>query len=510
MLKCPDYCIDCSEESVSDGNKCLHCNNNTFYFTYVDEVNNLYFNCYNNKTKEKDWYFDYPSKVYKKCYSACNNCTIGGNSSKHNCNENQCKEEFIIDRYDKTQCSCEYYHYIDSNDNIHCMYPCKDDYKYLIREKNECVNNCLLTDYPYIYNNQCYSKCPNGTSILGNNLYLCEDINKICSINNEYTEFGYELLFSELRKIVEAYNEEYSISQSHVKIIKNKNENFTLILYKNEECTEILDKNFVKVNLSKCQNLLREKYSIPKQIPLTIALMNIERGNGLPNKITFSIYSSETSNLLDPYICNEDDSIKVKIHFNEKEKNINLEKAKEMKEKGIDLFNISDPFFNDICNTYSENGKDVILNDRVLYYYQNISLCDEGCNYSNVDLENSIYECNCHNYFIFSTNNTNKIQYDESILKKNDSDSIFNVMKCLKNSLFSNFFENKSNIISSSCCLVQITSVFLYILIDLKKINKFIIGNPPNNKKENNTRNNYQLSLKDDNIEINSKNKLKS
>jgi hypothetical protein len=44
-------------------------------------------------------------------------------------------------------------------------------------------------------------------------------------------------------------------------------------------------------------------------------------------------------------------------------------------------------------------------------------------------------------------------------------------------------------------------SFFIYINC-FKKINKFIIGNPPNNKKENNTRNNYQLSLKDDNIEI--------
>ncbi len=515
MLKCPDYCIDCSEESVSEGNKCLHCNNNTFYFTFEDEVNNLYFNCFNNQTKERDWYFDYPSKLYKKCYSACNNCTIGGNSSKHNCNLNECKDEFIIDRDDKSQCSCEYYHYIDSNDNYHCMYPCQGNYNYLIREKNQCVNNCLLTDYPYIYNYQCYKKCPNGTSILGNNIYICEDNNK-CSINNEYTEFNSELIYYELKKIVEKYNEEYSISNSHIKTIKNKNENFNLILYKNEECAnKILDKKIVKLNLTICQNLLREKYSIPKNIPLTVALMNFERRNNKPNKITFSIYNSQNSKLLDPFICNEDNSIKVEININEKENNINLEKAKEMKNKGIDVFNISDPFFNDICNTYSENGKDVILNDRVLYYYQNISLCDEGCNYSKVDLENSIYECNCHNYFTFSINNTNDIQYDENILKNKDSDSIFNVMKCMKNSLFSNFLENKSSILVSSCAIVQLSSTVIYILLDLSKVSRFIIGNPPKKKKANKNRNNYQLSLKEENgssstFEINSKNKLKT
>ena len=49
---------------------------------------------------------------------------------------------------------------------------------------------------------------------------------------------------------------------------------------------------------------------------------------------------------------------------------------------------IQDPFFNDICFEYtSENGKDVTLEDRRKEYYQNVSFCEEGCEYQGVNLE---------------------------------------------------------------------------------------------------------------------------
>ena len=67
--------------------------------------------------------------------------------------------------------------------------------------------------------------------------------------------------------------------------------------------------------------------------------------------------------------------------------NVNLDftKIKEFKEKGVDIFNINDKFFNDICNPYSESNNDMILSDRVNYIYQNYTLCEEGCTYDNYD-----------------------------------------------------------------------------------------------------------------------------
>jgi hypothetical protein len=64
---------------------------------------------------------------------------------------------------------------------------------------------------------------------------------------------------------------------------------------------------------------------------------------------------------------------------------------------GVDVFQIKDDFFNDICYPYSdENTKsDMILTDRVSDIYQNFSLCDEGCEYESLDMDALYAKCNC-------------------------------------------------------------------------------------------------------------------
>ena len=45
------------------------------------------------------------------------------------------------------------------------------------------------------------------------------------------------------------------------------------------------------------------------------------------------------------------------------------------KDLGVDIFNINDSFFNDICHPYSDSKNDIILEDRIIDIYQNYSLC---------------------------------------------------------------------------------------------------------------------------------------
>ena len=62
---------------------------------------------------------------------------------------------------------------------------------------------------------------------------------------------------------------------------------------------------------------------------------------------------------------------------------------------GIDIFNIEDEFFNDICYSYSENDSDMILKDRVEYIYENYSICENNCDYEKINLNESIVTCKC-------------------------------------------------------------------------------------------------------------------
>ena len=60
--------------------------------------------------------------------------------------------------------------------------------------------------------------------------------------------------------------------------------------------------------------------------------------------------------------------------------------AKSFSEKGIDVFNAADKFFNDICHNYDIYGnKDIIINDRRTDIYQNATFCQYGCKYKGVN-----------------------------------------------------------------------------------------------------------------------------
>ena len=75
---CDISCNKCDEES----RKCIECN--TSYYK-LEEKQEQYSYCYNEKTKPLNYYFDYILKRYKKCHSYCESCTEGPNSESANC-----------------------------------------------------------------------------------------------------------------------------------------------------------------------------------------------------------------------------------------------------------------------------------------------------------------------------------------------------------------------------------------------------------------------------------------
>ena len=84
---------------------------------------------------------------------------------------------------------------------------------------------------------------------------------------------------------------------------------------------------------------------------------------GKTNQIELYDYSRNKLNLS---ICKED--IKIMKYIGDVEE-LNIESAKDLSEQGIDVFNASDKFFNDLCHYYdNKDGKDIILNDRRTIY----------------------------------------------------------------------------------------------------------------------------------------------
>ena len=75
---------------------------------------------------------------------------------------------------------------------------------------------------------------------------------------------------------------------------------------------------------------------------------------------------------------------------------LKFEDALYFQNMGVDIFNIEDEFFNDICYPYSDNSSsDMILTDSVKDIFQNVSLCDEGSKYDSINLETNSSTCMC-------------------------------------------------------------------------------------------------------------------
>ena len=184
--------------------------------------------------------------------------------------------------------------------------------------------------------------------------------------------------------------------------------------------------NSSHVNFVRCENTLREILKISSSRILTFLQMEINNKNeqSLVNRVEYQVYDDNKS-LLDLTLCN-DSNIGVFYSIKNNSK-IDIKSVSSFKEKGIDIFNINDSFFHDICKPYSNSKNDIILKERIKDIYQNYSICDEGCIYNQINTEYMTIECDCKIKTNLTINETslNLNQYEDIKTESN-----FGLIKC--------------------------------------------------------------------------------
>ena len=130
---------------------------------------------------------------------------------------------------------------------------------------------------------------------------------------------------------------------------------------------------------------------------------------------------------LDLSLCKD---IKTKInYFSKDDSNLNIAKVSNFKNMGVDILNINDDFFL-IYVMLSDSNKDMTLEDRIKYIFENYSLWEEGCTYNNLDIGQRSISCDCKIQGNISTI-TNPLVFDSD---KDFSffDSNIGIAKCYK------------------------------------------------------------------------------
>ena len=235
-------------------------------------------------------------------------------------------------------------------------------------------------------------------------------INNIIKLDN--VNITKENLFDEIQSIVD----KIEIDKTYEKI----EDDFSLYIYPTNS-TYLT--SVTHVNFSECESILRKHYKMPDSSIMTFFQVELKNNDSksLINQVEYQAYYNNT--FLNLSLCN---NTNIKVYYSIKDNSfIDFSSVASFQDSGIDIFNINDSFFNDICHPYSNGEDDLILKDRIKDIYLNYSLCEQGCTYNEVDLDYMTIACDCQVKDNISTV-VSPLNLDQII----ETPSNFEVIKC--------------------------------------------------------------------------------
>ena len=189
---------------------CIECNKLDGYYPIINEykenkIYDRYVECYNEKTKPHNIYFNKDLRAFERCYKSCETCFGYGDMNNNNCSS--CKEGYIykpgIANTKNCVKKCKYYYYYTLTGIYLCTenYYCPNEANLVIEDLNKCVNDCNLEkEYKFQYNGECLKSCPENTT--PNQLNICiEDDNEKCYFTKKVMKIEGETLNNNDKKI---------------------------------------------------------------------------------------------------------------------------------------------------------------------------------------------------------------------------------------------------------------------------------------------------------------------
>ena len=221
--------------------------------------------------------------------------------------------------------------------------------------------------------------------------------------------------------------------------------------------------NTTHVEFNECEQMLRKEYNISNASIITFFQMEIynEDNKALYNQIKYTTYDEQLREL-DLSLCKD---VNTQIHYAIKDNsNLDLLSVSNYKKMGVDILDINDDFFTNLCHAFSDSNNDMVLEDRIKYIFQNYSLCEEGCTYNNLDITMRSISCDCKIQGNISTL-TNPLVFDSG-KESSILDSNIGVSKCY-NLVFS--LNNKSKNVGFIVFCLLIIAYIIIIIIQIKR-----------------------------------------
>ena len=413
--ECEDEkCLTCSDESNYFG-LCLSCNEAKGYkkINYTTVLTEFYDCILNTSSKISKFFFNETTQEYRPCYKTCKKCLIGGDEYANHCLE--CELGYMFRPGDNPYNNCVVYsnfYYITPYDQYKALntLQCPDESKYLVRngDKNYCIYDCKADDtYKYLYNGECLKECPPDTI---NQNYVCKEIIDGCNLGEIQMDNKNNITQETTEVLIKTYISEFNYTNKHVSLHTNKN--YQIIIYKDRDCISELSLEMPKVDFKDCYDKVKRVYQIEEDLIITI----IDKKDKTNEKTYYSFFHPLSGRKLDAEDICKNETIAVTKNLTSKlsENEEKFELQTYLSEQGINIFDMNDPFYTDLCYDFDNpSDKDIPLGERITSVYPDVSLCDEGCQMDGIDLNTMTALCNCK----FNDIANNNIIKDNAILE---------------------------------------------------------------------------------------------
>ena len=442
---CYDSCKTCSSSGTPTHNNCNDCKNE--YTTYDFDKEQCTIDKDSCITKNKYWVFQ---------------------NNNIECKEvNDCKgKSLIIDGDNRGQCvdDCKTFEHPFKKTSVPYLYTfqCVEQ-KYCLTSER-CTRQSLIIDY---YNNKCVTKmiCKGEMDIFSGDpfdnieflpLPLPTDHSSPDERKDEInTRIKVIKMFSEEEEsysdVLSKYHDSDNLLRNYITILQNelsnygqdtkiflitstKYMNFTITIYPLDIENFVYEQIFTTNNLAFAnftkmyENFIN--YEANSGELLLICLLEYHSKNSAIDDLNYFIYSLNEISYTGYVIYPSGTDILPKFHsqleisyslsnynntnskINQRNKEYLVDNIKEMalNYPEVNLSNISDPFYNDLCFLFtSDVNTDMTLNDRRNEYYVNVSLCENNCQIItilNKEVKNprSLCSCDMKTRVLFNTN----------------------------------------------------------------------------------------------------------
>ena len=467
----------CNKES-NDYDLCISCNTELGYanvnYTIYPYPKNQYLNCHKSTDPLlNNFYYNSSLNQYRPCYKTCKTCSQEGDDFLHNCDT--CKSGYRFKPFGSEikNCvaNCSYYSR-NSYGQYKCLksFPCPEEVPYMIEDKKACVFSCEKeVEYNLLYNGKCVKTCPSETILEGNICKVNENVAKV----EKSTFYSNGNITKEVGNLVETYSQEFNYTNNYVAMYENKN--YSIAIYKNSSCISDLSLDIPLIDFQNCYKKIQSIYNITQDLIIAI-VDRLDQDN--PNT-SYSIYHPISGEKLDAEtICkNETISVIEKLSIDKDDPEYELKMS--LIRQGINIYNLDDSFFHDICFYFNNSKKrDIALNDRMKYLYQDTNLCDKGCKQVDFDLSTQQAKCDCK-YNDIETEEKNLIKDNEIIdafagdlIEFINTSNIF-IVKCYKY-IFKYIDDSIGAIISLTLLCCNILFTLLFYLHDLNQVKLYV------------------------------------